>query len=82
MGFATRWFTRWTGGCDFETWAAELPPPLSPWVMHGTPIAEGPRQRAGMTPEFVAALAEYVPAPKGRVVPASPSTPAEPRDDR
>lgn len=66
VSFGTRWFTRWTGGCDFETWAAELPVPLSPWVMHGTPIAEGARRRAGMSAEFVAALAAYVPEPKGR----------------
>jgi uncharacterized ferritin-like protein (DUF455 family) len=66
VGFATRWFARWTGGCDFETWAAELPAPLSPWVMHGNPIAEGARQRAGMSREFIAALAAYVPEPKGR----------------
>jgi uncharacterized ferritin-like protein (DUF455 family) len=78
VGFATRWFARWTGGCDFDTWAAELPAPLSPWVMHGSPIAEGARQRAGMSPEFVAALAAYVPAPKGRR-PAEPATlPTEP----
>lgn len=66
VGFATRWFSRWTGGCDFEVWAAELPPPLSPWVMHGNPIAEQARQRAGMSAEFLAALAAYVPEPKGR----------------
>jgi len=66
VGFATRWFARWTGGCDFETWAAELPAPLSPWVMHGNPIAESARRRAGMSREFIAALAAYVPEPKGR----------------
>jgi uncharacterized ferritin-like protein (DUF455 family) len=77
VGFATRWFARWTGGCNFETWAAELPPPLSPWVMHGSPIAEQARLRAGMTPEFIAALAAYVPEPKGRTAgtPASSSDP-------
>jgi uncharacterized ferritin-like protein (DUF455 family) len=72
--FATRWFTRWTGGCDFETWAAELPVPLSPWVMHGHPIAAGARQHAGMSAEFIAALAAYVPEPKGR----KPEPPAAP----
>ncbi|MET0794518.1 MAG: DUF455 family protein [Polyangiaceae bacterium] len=66
VGFATRWFTRWTGGCDFQTWAAELPPPLSPWVLHGSPIAEQARLRAGMSAEFIAALGAYVPEPKGR----------------
>jgi len=74
VAFATRWFTRWTGGLDFDTWAAELPPPLSPWVMHGEPIAEAARLRAGMTPEFVAMLRAYVPEPKGRPL-ASPSKP-------
>jgi uncharacterized ferritin-like protein (DUF455 family) len=75
VSFATRWFMRWTGGCDFERWAAELPPPLSPWVMHGNPIAEGVRRRAGMSAEFVAALAAYVPQPKGRAVNAEAEDP-------
>jgi uncharacterized ferritin-like protein (DUF455 family) len=73
VSFATRWFSRWTGGCEFEIWAAELPPPLTPWVMHGTPIAEDTRRRAGMTPEFIAALCAYVPEPKGRSVAAPPT---------
>jgi uncharacterized ferritin-like protein (DUF455 family) len=73
VSFATRWFARWTGGCDFETWAAELPPPLSPWVMHGSPLAESARQRAGMSAEFIAALAAYVPSPKGRPALEPPS---------
>ena len=72
VSFATRWFARWTGGCDFETWAAQLPAPLSPWVMHGNPIAEAARQRAGMSVEFIAALAAYIPEPKGRK-PAEPA---------
>jgi uncharacterized ferritin-like protein (DUF455 family) len=66
VGFATRWFTRWTGGCDFSTWAEQLPAPLSPWVMHGRPIAEDARRRAGMPDDFVAQLRAYVPEPKGR----------------
>lgn len=64
--FATRWFSRWTGGCDFATWAKHLPRPLSPWVMHGQPIARDARAKAGMPAEFVEALASYVPEPKGR----------------
>lgn len=66
VGFATRWFARWTGGCDFDTWAARLPAPLSPWVMHGEPIAVEARRRAGMPEAFLAALRAYVPEPKGR----------------
>lgn len=68
VGFATRWFKHWTGGCDFARWAAHLPPPLSPWVMHGTPIDDDARRRAGMTPEFIEELRAYVPAPQGRPV--------------
>ena len=37
--------------------------------MHGNPIAAGPRAKAGMSAEFIAALAAYVPDPKGRQVP-------------
>jgi uncharacterized ferritin-like protein (DUF455 family) len=70
VGFATRWFGRWTGGCSFETWAAQLPAPLSPWVMHGEPIADEARRRAGMTEDFLAALRAFVPEPKGRALPA------------
>jgi uncharacterized ferritin-like protein (DUF455 family) len=66
--FGTRWFTRWTGGCRFEEWVDHLPPPLSPWVLKGEPIATGQRLSAGMPEEFVAALAAYVPAPKGRPI--------------
>jgi uncharacterized ferritin-like protein (DUF455 family) len=66
--FATKWFAHWTGGCDFETWAAKLPPPLSPWVMHGEPVARDARLRAGMPADFVTALQAYVPEPKGRPV--------------
>jgi uncharacterized ferritin-like protein (DUF455 family) len=71
VGFATRWFARWTGGCDFETWAAQLPAPLSPWVMHGSPLARDARRRAGMSEDFLAALSAYVPEPKGRPVPSA-----------
>lgn len=71
VAFAVRWFRRWTGGCSFERWAAQLPPPLSPWVMHGRPIDDAARRRAGMDGEFLAALHAYVPAPKGQ--PSRPS---------
>jgi uncharacterized ferritin-like protein (DUF455 family) len=69
VGFATRWFARWTGGSDFDTWAQLLPAPLSPWVMHGEPIAVDARRRAGMSEEFLQALRAYVPEPKGRALP-------------
>lgn len=70
--FGTHWFTRWTGGCRFEQWADHLPAPLSPWVLKGEPLAREPRLSAGMSEEFVAELAAYVPAPKGRPILPAP----------
>jgi uncharacterized ferritin-like protein (DUF455 family) len=72
VGFATRWFKTWTGGCDFQEWADRLPPPLSPWVMHGSPLARGARRKAGMTDEFLHCLENFVPDAKGRPVPTEP----------
>lgn len=66
VAFATRWFTRWTGACDFEAWVSHLPPPLSPMVLRGEPLAVEPRRRAGMPEAFVASLRDYVPEPRGR----------------
>jgi uncharacterized ferritin-like protein (DUF455 family) len=64
---ATRWFTRWTGGCNFDEWVSHLPPPLSPRLLRGEPIAKDMRRKAGMPDDFIAALSAYVPAPTGRI---------------
>ena len=64
--FATHWFERWTGGRDFDTWLSQLPPPWSPLVLRGEPVAEDARRRAGMSEAFVRALVAYVPEPHGR----------------
>jgi uncharacterized ferritin-like protein (DUF455 family) len=74
--FGTRWFTRWTGGCDFDEWLSRLPPPLSPWVLKGAPLAMEARRRAGMSEPFLAALDAYVPERKGR-----PPLASEPHHD-
>ncbi len=66
--FAAQWFIKWTGGCDFDVWLNALPPPWSAMVLRGNPIAVEARKRAGMSDEFVAALAAYVPEPRGRRV--------------
>lgn len=65
VSFATRWFARWTGGLEFDDWVSHLPSPLSPWVLRGEPVAVDLRVRAGMPAEFVAAVAAYVPEPRG-----------------
>jgi uncharacterized ferritin-like protein (DUF455 family) len=67
VAFATRWFNRWTGGCDFDVWVSHLPPPLSPMVLRGEPLSKEARRRAGMTEAFLSALERYVPEPKGRL---------------
>jgi len=64
--FATHWFKEWVGSCDFETWVGHLPPPLSPAVLRGNPIAEQTRMQAGMPREFVDAIRDYVASPTGR----------------
>ena len=69
--FGTHWFTRWTGGCRFDEWVSHLPPPVSPWVLKAQPLAVRERRSAGMPDDFLAALAAYVPSPKGRPSPAS-----------
>jgi uncharacterized ferritin-like protein (DUF455 family) len=68
VSFATRWFKRWTGGCDFSEWCSHLKPPLSPWVLRAEPIATDLRLRAGMTEEFIRELAAYVPERTGRTL--------------
>jgi uncharacterized ferritin-like protein (DUF455 family) len=65
VAFAIRWFKRWTGALRYEDWVAALPAPLSPWLLRGEPLAIEARLRAGMSEEFIAALAAHVPTPRG-----------------
>ncbi|MFT3772146.1 MAG: DUF455 family protein [Minicystis sp.] len=60
--FAAHWFERFTGGVDFETWAAHLVPPLSPLLMRGAPINRDARLDAGFPAAFVDALERWQPA--------------------
>jgi len=76
VAFATRWFSRWTGGCDFDVWVSHLPAPLSPMVLRGKPLSVEPRRRAGMPEAFVRALELYEPEPNGRPLDAE-SPPGE-----
>ena len=60
--FAMHWFAQLSGApLSFEAWQAQLPPPLSPWVMRGMPLAEHARTRAGQSAEFLRQLAAYAP---------------------
>lgn len=57
--FAARWFRRFTGDLDFDRWRAALPPPLTPTVLVGTPLAREARARAGMDDDFLDRLEEW-----------------------
>jgi uncharacterized ferritin-like protein (DUF455 family) len=61
VGFAVRWFKRWTGGCRFDDWQATLPAPLSPLVLRGAQLDVAARVAAGFPREFVDGLNRYVP---------------------
>ncbi len=63
--FAAHWFVRWTGALDFERWKKQLPPPLSPLLMHGSPLAWAARRRAGQPETFLEALAQWTPEDSG-----------------
>jgi uncharacterized ferritin-like protein (DUF455 family) len=77
--FARRWLLRFSGACDYATFAALLPPPLSPWVLRGRPLARAARLRAGLDDAFCDALEAAGPR-EGRPAPAAaaPSTPPAP----
>jgi uncharacterized ferritin-like protein (DUF455 family) len=57
--FGLHWFKRFTGGDEFEAWAAHLPPPLSPWLMKGPSLDRAARKRAGLPDAFLDALAGF-----------------------
>lgn len=60
--FASRWFKRWTGGCDFLTWCEALPPPLTPLLLRGKSLNRGARLAAEMSEAFIDALAAWRPS--------------------
>lgn len=63
--FAAHWFRRWTGGLDFAAWCAQLPAPLSPLLMKGSPLARDARERAGFDVDFLDALQAWPCPPSG-----------------
>jgi len=65
VAFARRWFERFAGGFDFDRWRAALPPPLTPSVLRGRPIASAARARAGLDEDFIARLEAWEPPGSG-----------------
>jgi uncharacterized ferritin-like protein (DUF455 family) len=65
VAFAAHWFRIFAGALDFESWQRALPPPLSPMVMRGQPLARAARLRAGLDAEFLDELEAWQPASRG-----------------
>lgn len=57
--FALHWFETWTHGVDFDRWVQALPAPLTPVLFRGKPIDRNLRGAAGMTADFMDALAAF-----------------------
>jgi len=62
VAFAAHWFEHFSGApLDYELWRAALPPPLTPALMQGRPLALAARRKAGMNEGFLAGLAAEAP---------------------
>ena len=65
VAFAAHWFKTWTSGLRFDDWIGQLPAPLSPMVMRGTPLNRAARRRAGVPEAFLARLQAWQPVARG-----------------
>jgi uncharacterized ferritin-like protein (DUF455 family) len=65
VAFAAHWFRTFAGALGFEEWRAALPPPLSPLMMRGRPLAREARLRAGYDARFLDALDAWEPESPG-----------------
>lgn len=63
--FARFWWERWAGTLELDAWARTLPPPLSPALLRGEPIAREARRRAGFDDAFVTGLGTCKLEPRG-----------------
>lgn len=59
--FGVKWFVHFRGALEFSAWSAALPPPLSPMLMRGQPLARAPRRRAGQPDAFLDELEAWQP---------------------
>lgn len=70
--FALHWFERFTGERSFDAFARALPPPITPGLLRGVPMAREARRRAGLDDEFLDRLAA------ARIDPTTPYAPRDP----
>lgn len=61
VSFAMHWFEEWSGARDFESWKAQLIPPLSPLLFKGAELNVAARRAAGMPDAFLEAFEAFVP---------------------
>lgn len=61
VAFGRRWFEHWRGELTFVAWQEQLPKPLSPLLMRALPLNRTARERAGLNPAFLDALAAWTP---------------------
>jgi uncharacterized ferritin-like protein (DUF455 family) len=61
--FGALWFSRFTGGLDFDAWCGALPSPLTPMLMRGRPLHREARERAGLPASFLDRLDAWPDAP-------------------
>jgi uncharacterized ferritin-like protein (DUF455 family) len=59
--FALHWYRAWAGEETLASWSSELPAPLSPLLMRGSPLDRSRRREAGFSEAFVDALDRWSP---------------------
>jgi uncharacterized ferritin-like protein (DUF455 family) len=57
--FAAKWFVRWRGDLSFERWRDALVRPLTPALFRGQELNRPARRAAGLSEDFLDALASY-----------------------
>jgi uncharacterized ferritin-like protein (DUF455 family) len=66
--FGVKWFRHFQLAAEqattFQSWCDELPPPLSPLMMRGSPLNRAAREKAGMDAAFLSELERWTPAPE------------------
>jgi uncharacterized ferritin-like protein (DUF455 family) len=59
VAFGMRWLERFCGEATFDTWRANIAPPLSPMLMRAKTLNRGARVKAGQSDAFVNALEHW-----------------------
>lgn len=65
VAFGAHWFAALEGPLEFERWRSALPPPLSPMVMRGRPLALAARAASGFDARFLEELEAWQPGSPG-----------------